>query len=331
MDAIQYTAPGRLHVTQLDTPRAGDGCVLVETAACGLCHTDIDVLHGRYGDGTFPLVPGHEYAGTVVEVGEGVSGLATGDRVVVDPNRSCGTCRACLRGRANLCAHLQAYGVTENGGFARYSRVGADNVHRIGDMPFDIAALAEPLGCVLNGVGMIETAGARDALVFGAGPIGLLMALALVDAGVPDVSVVDIDEGRLRNVESLGLTPIVSGSDRLTERARSLDIVVDATGAIGVVQGLVDLAANGGSVLLFGVCSPDSRVSFSPFELFRRQIRVAGSHSLNHNIPEALGVLERSGETMGRVISHRLPLKDIAPFLSGGGEPGSMKVQYVVG
>jgi len=331
MDAIQYTAPGRLHLTQLDTPPAGDGCVLVETAACGLCHTDIDVLHGRYGNGTFPLVPGHEYAGTVVEVGEGVSGLATGDRVVVDPNRSCGTCRACLRGRRNLCAHLQAYGVTENGGFARYSRVDADNVHRIGDMPFDIAALAEPLGCVLNGVGTMETADARDALVFGAGPIGLLMALALIDAGVPDVSVVDIDEGRLRNVEALGLTPIASGSDRLARRRRSLDIVVDATGVTAVVQGLVDLAADGGSVLLFGVCNPDVRVSFSPFELFRRQIRVAGSHSLNHNIPEALGVLERSGETMGRVISHRLPLEDIAPFLSGGGEPGSMKVQYVAG
>ena len=328
MRAIVYDAPGRLDVTDLEIPTPTPGTVLVKTASCGLCHTDIEVLHGRYGSSAFPLVPGHEYSGTVERVGESVSTLSAGDRVVVDPNVSCGKCRPCRRGLKNLCENLEAYGVTSNGGFAEYSVVDAANVHPIGDMPFALAALAEPLACVLTGIGQIETGGATDALVFGAGPIGLLMALALRDAGVPDVSVVDVDETRLEFARSLGLTPLAAGSEALSGLERAVDVVVDATGVPSVVEGLVGFAANGGSVLLFGVCPPDATVSLSPFEIFRRQIRVAGSHSLNHNVPEALAVLRRSGDTMGRLVSHELALAEIEPFLTGTGSAGSMKVQY---
>lgn len=328
MKAIVYRSPGKLDVTNLQVPTPTSGTVLVKTASCGICHTDIEVLHGRYGSSAFPLVPGHEYAGIVEGVGDSVSTVSVGDRVVVDPNMSCGECRACLRGLRNLCESLRAYGVTTNGGFAEYSVVDAANVHPIGDMPFKLAALAEPLACVLNGVGQIETAGAADALVFGAGPIGLLLALALRDAGVPDVSVVDIDESRLPFVESLGLTPVLSGSAELSGMKRSVDIVADATGVPRVVEGLLDHTANGGSVLLFGVCPPDSTVSFSPFDIFRRQIRIAGSHSLNHNVPEALAVLRRSGDAMGKLVSHELELPEIEPFLNEAGSAGSMKVQY---
>ena len=303
--------------------------MLVKVASCGICHTDIDVLHGRYGNSTFPLVPGHEYSGTVEAVGEAVSTVSAGERVVVDPNLSCGECRPCRRGLRNLCEKLGAYGVTTNGGFAEYSTVAAGNVHPIGDMPFSLATLAEPLACVLNGVSRIDTDGARDALVFGAGPIGLLMALALQDAGVRDVSVVDIDETRLPFVRSLGLNPILSPSKELSERSRSADVVVDATGVPRVVEGLLDVVANGGSVLLFGVCPPDSVARLSPFDIFRRQIRLAGAHSLNHNIPEALDVLRRSGETMSRIVSHELALPEITPYLTKAVSGGDfMKVQY---
>ena len=197
MDAIQYKALGKLELQQIDTPTPAAEEVLIKVASCGLCHTDIDVLHGRYGNSSFPVVPGHEYSGVVQEIGQNVSSLSVGDRVVVDPNISCGTCRACQRGLRNLCVDLQAYGVTTNGGFSEYSVVRESGVHPIGDMDFDLAALAEPLACVLNGVGVIETAGANNALVFGAGPIGVLMALALKDAGVNDVSIVDVSEESL--------------------------------------------------------------------------------------------------------------------------------------
>jgi len=329
LDAIVYDSLGSAGVAALEVPSPASDAVLVKVAACGICHTDIDVLHGRYGNSTFPLVPGHEYSGTVEAVGEAVSTVSVGERVVIDPNFSCGECRACRRGLHNLCEKLGAYGVTTNGGFAEYGTVAAGNVHPIGEMPFGLAALAEPLACVLNGVAQIETDGANEALVFGAGPIGLLMALALRDAGVPGVSVVDIDEARLPFVRSLGLNPILSPSRDLADRTRSIDVVVDATGVPRVVAGLLDYVANGGSVLLFGVCPPDSVVRLSPFDIFRRQIRLAGAHSLNHNIPDALEVLQRSGETMARIISHELALPEITPYLRKEESGGDfMKVQF---
>lgn len=155
------------------------------------------------------------YAGLVVDVGTDVTGVKTGDRVAVDPNLECGHCSACKRGWAHLCENLGAYGVTTDGGFAEYSVVKATHVRQIGDMPYDIAALAEPLGCVMNGLEAGQAHRAQNALVFGAGPIGLLMAIGMSLAGVKDVSLVDIDESRLVLAESFGFKGVASGSDAL--------------------------------------------------------------------------------------------------------------------
>lgn len=328
MQALIYDALEQFSTREIGRPTPSAGEVLIRTRASGVCHTDIDILHGRYGSSTFPLVPGHEYAGTVEALGEGVDDLAVGDRVVVDPNLSCGHCRACLRGLGNLCASLGAYGVTVNGGFAEFGVVRRSSVHPIGELPFDVAALAEPLGCVLNGIEVSGIDGMRDALVFGCGPIGLLMGLALHARGLEDVAVVDLAEGRLAFAESLGLTPLAAGSDELAKYRRARDLVVDATGVTTVVEGLVGYTADGGTALVFGVGKPEAQISLSPHEIFRRQIRFAGAHSLNHNIPEALAMLHTSRETMSRVVSHRLPLDEIGPFLSKSGSGDSLKVQF---
>ncbi len=164
-------------LADLPDPKPAADEVVIAVRASGICHTDIDVLQARYGTAAFPVVPGHEYAGEVVELGsKACPAFLSGDRVVVDPNIECGTCRACRRGMANLCETLGAYGVTHNGGFADFSVVRARNlVHPIGDMPWGMAALAEPMGCVLNGVTAVKSSPSDEALIFGAGPIGLLI------------------------------------------------------------------------------------------------------------------------------------------------------------
>jgi len=291
------------------------------------------VLHGRYGEGAFPLVPGHEYAGTVEVVADDVTSVKPGDRVAVDPNIPCGHCAACRKGLTNLCASLKAYGVTADGGFAEFSTVAVDHLHGIGDLGFATAALAEPLACVLNGLGAAGIEAGKGvpgtALVFGAGPIGLLLALSLKAKGVNNVAVADISEQRLAFAEALGLEPLVSGSQALSARARGFDFVADATGVAKVVEGMIGFTADGGTALVFGVCAPDARISVAPFEIFRRQIRLAGSHSLNRNIPQALEILKRDDGTMARLVSHQLPLSDLLPFFAkAGGGPTTMKVQF---
>ena len=152
MQSIVFADKNQVAFTNLPDPKPGADEVVVDVRASGICHTDIEVLRGNYGTSAFPLVPGHEYAGEVSAVGADVTRVSVGDRVVVDPNIECGTCRACQRGWAHMCETLGAYGVTQNGGFADRSVVKASAVHSIGEMPFEIAALAEPLGCVLNGL-----------------------------------------------------------------------------------------------------------------------------------------------------------------------------------
>lgn len=327
MEAIVYEALGKAVVTQISPPEPGPDQVLVRTRASGVCHTDLDILYGRYGASRFPLVPGHEYAGEVVEVGSGVQSFKVGDRVVIDPNINCGTCRACLKGLANLCENLGAYGVTQNGGFAEYSVVHADNLVATGDVPYATAALAEPMGCVLNGVDAVGTAGVERALIFGAGPIGLLMAMALKTRGVEDIQLADVDESRLELADSFGFGARASGSEALNAQTGQIDLSIDATGIPSVAGDLIKYAASGGKVLFFGVCPPDARVSISPNEVFRRQLTIAGAHSLNHNIGSALAAIRAFGPDIERLVTHRLPLSDIKDVFMKKGPSKTLKVQ----
>ncbi|TPI22395.1 zinc-dependent alcohol dehydrogenase family protein [Mesorhizobium sp. B4-1-1] len=332
MKAIVFHDRGIVQETEVPVPALRPGHAMVRVQAAGLCHTDIEVLHGRYGKGVFPLVPGHEYAGVVELVADDVSGIRPGDRVVIDPNITCGQCPQCRKGLTNLCAHLKAYGVTENGGFAQFSVVDARHLHHIGQLPFDLAALAEPLACVMNGLGAAGVLGQsglpQSALVIGAGPIGLLLANSLRTIGVARVAVADRNDNRLAMVQAFGFEPFAAGSDALRQEQQAFDFVADATGVVAVVEGMIQYVADGGAALIFGVCPPDSRASFAPFELFRRQIRLAGSHSLNRNIPQALDLLTRD-LTISKLVTHRLPLAEMVPFFTKGGDPTTMKVQFV--
>lgn len=330
MQAINFPARGEVRFDTLPDPVAGAGEVVVEVKASGICHTDFEVLNANYGTGAFPVVPGHEYAGIVAEVGPGVTGVSVGDRVAVDPNLECGTCRACRRGWAHLCESLGAYGVTVNGGFANLSVVKSSALHLIGDMPFSNAALAEPMGCVLNGVEAVHNPVMENALIFGAGPMGLLMGIALKTRGIADITFADIDDTRLELAASFGFHGLASGSDALEKLHHSVDLVVDATGVPAVAERMTHYIANGGSGLYFGVCPSSARIEIAPFEIFRRQLTLAGSHSLNHNIPAALETITACGPDIARIVSHRLSLEEAAAVLAAKPPRGSMKIQAIL-
>ena len=331
MRAITYQSLGEIQNSVLADPEPGADEVVVKVHASGICHTDIDILYGRYGSSTFPIVPGHEYAGEIVAKGSDVTRFATGQRVVVDPNIHCGQCRACKKGLTNLCDQLGAYGVTQHGGFAEYGLVNQDNIVPLSDdLSYGIGALAEPVGCVLNGLDAIETDTIANALIVGAGPIGMLMALALRARGVDDITMSDIDESRLDLAESFGLKAVAAGSSGLADLEKSVDLAADATGVPGVAEGLISYAANGGNVLLFGVCPPGETISISPHDVFRRQIRIAGTHSLNHNIPEALETIKQIGPDINRLVSHRVELGEIKGFLEKSGQSNSLKIHAVM-
>ncbi|WP_417839986.1 zinc-dependent alcohol dehydrogenase family protein [Tritonibacter scottomollicae] len=327
MRAILFPARDTIEVTDLPEPQAGPGEVLIEVKASGLCHTDVEVLRGNYGTGAYPVVPGHEYGGVIAAVGAGVDTVAMGDRVVVDPNLNCGSCWACAKGWVHLCDSLGAYGVTTHGGFAERSVVKADAVHSIGDMPFDIAALAEPIGCVLNGVDMAWQPHMRHALIFGAGPMGLLLGLALQVRGVGDVTMVEPSDARRALAVSLGMSAVAPSDASLEDMTQGVDLVADATGRAAVVSEALGYVASGGTFHMFGVCPQDARVEISPFDIFRRQLRIVGSHSLNRNIPESLDMLRDLEPKLSSLISHRMTLDEMGAVFRNGLPDNALKLQ----
>ena len=328
MEALLFRQIGDAQVTEVPDPEPGPGCVIVQVANTGVCHTDIDILHGRYMC-AFPVIPGHEIAGTVVAVGEGVPGSLAGTRVAVDPLLPCGTCRACRAGRPSLCADLQGYGATRDGGFAPLMAVAAKNVHPIGDLPFHVAALAEPFACVMHGVDRAKVEPGMRALMFGAGPIGLMMMLGLRARGVTDVTMVDLEPTRLRQAEALGAAATADGASvQPAALGDGFDLVVDCTGVAEVCARMPAFARDGATILIFGVCPPAARAAFSPYEIFRRELTLIGSHSLCFNLPDALEVLQGLGSKAEALVSHRLPLAEIARQLAHPLKTGTMKVQY---
>ena len=328
MKAIVYTKKNVVSLQELPDPEAGIGEVVVDVHASGICGTDLSVLHGNYGTSAFPVVPGHEFAGVISQIGANVDDIQIGDRVIVDPNFECGECRSCKKGWAHLCENLKAYGVTHNGGFAEKCVVKRSSVHSIGDLPFDIAALAEPMACVLNGLKSAHAKTAENALIFGAGPIGMLLAIGMNVLGVKDISIVDLNEERLSFANKMGFNSVKSNSKELEDMHHGVDLVIDATGVPQVAEKLINYIADGGVGSFFGVCSSDAKIEIKPYELFRRQLSLVGSHSLNHNIPEALEVIRSFGADIGQVSTHKMSLEQVAEVLKGSPPKDSMKIQW---
>lgn len=328
MQALLFKAVGEAAVEDIPEPRAKADEVVVAVASTGICHTDSDILHGRYM-GAYPVVPGHEIAGTVIAVGSDVHDVAVGARVAVDPLLPCGTCPACQAGRPSLCENLRGYGATSNGGFAPRMAVRARNVHPIGDMPFHVAALAEPFACVMHGIDRAHVAPEMRALVFGAGPIGLMMMMGLQTRGVENVTMVDLEDTRLERARSLGATSTLSAKGLEPSGVPAkYDLVIDCTGVPAVCERMPAFARDGATLMFFGVCPPDSKVAISPYEVFRRELTIVGSHSLSNNLPDALAALRSLGERAEALVSDRLPLERILTQIRTPAKTGTMKVQY---
>lgn len=327
-------APGRLAVSPQTRPAPGPGEVLVAVERAGVCGTDVHIVEGGYALARFPLVPGHELAGTVVEVGEAVRGVAVGERVTVDPNVPCLACPECRRNAFNHCERMSIVGVNRDGGFASYLVVPERAVYPVGDLPFTAAALLEPLACVLWGLKRARVEPGARALVFGAGPLGCLLVQALRFAGAATVAAVDVVPYRLEVARSLGATAAVPADDRAgldrLER-HGFDLVVDATGSPAVLQGALAYVRPGGTVWAFGVAPAEATIQVSPFELFRRDLTLFSSFALNRTFDQAIELARTPGMELEALVSHVVPLAEFERGMEvARTEPRRMKVQYAM-
>ncbi|MPZ63052.1 MAG: alcohol dehydrogenase catalytic domain-containing protein [Propionibacteriales bacterium] len=309
MRAVVVNRPGEISVSDVPEPVAAPGDVVVEVAACGVCGTDLHIADGEFPPTPYPIVPGHEFAGSVVEVGGEVrSGVRPGDRVAVDPSLFCGYCAACRSGRGNLCANWGATGDTVDGAFAQRVSVPAANAHRLPDhVTFEQGALVEPLSCAVHGVRRLGVEVGESVLVVGAGTMGLLLIQVLERSGARVVAV-DRVPSKLELAKTLGAERTALSVGELD--GELFDAAVDVTGVPAVMEEGFGAVNRGGRFLVFGVAPADARVALSPFRIYNDEITVIGSMAVLNSFGAALDLIAGGAVQTEDLVSHRLPLED---------------------
>lgn len=337
---VYLLGPEQVEMRTQKVPEPGPGEVLLAVRAATTCGTDLKVFR-RGGHPRMLVVPtpfGHEMAGTIVHVGEGVDGWRAEDDVVVANSASCGVCRYCLESRENLCVDLQYL----NGAYSNYIIVPERFVRRSlyskpESVPFEHAALAEPLACVLHGFDLLGLDGATDVLVIGAGPIGLIFVDVLAAHG-HDVTLADPHDSRLKVGRMLGARNQFQANrdGRDTSRLRSwslggegFSVVVEATGTTVAWQTALSSVRTGGTVLLFGGCAKGTSVPLDTHSVHYSELRVLGAY---HHRPEtfarAIDLISAGKVHPGTILSGEMGLDSVSEALLKMGNREGLK--YVI-
>ena len=339
MKALLLSEYSKLEVTDLPQPEAGSGEVLVQVAACGICGSDVHGYDGSSGRRIPPLVMGHEAAGVITAVGDGVSRFAVGDRVTFDSTVYCGECDFCKTGDINLCDNRQVVGVStpefrRAGAFAEFVTVPERIVYRLPEeMSFADAAMLEAVAVAVHAVAVTDLKGGETALVIGAGMIGLLTLQAAKAAGCSRVLVADVDRTRLKLATEAGADEVIlaSGADLVRDvhqltNGRGVDVVLEAVGRDETVSAAVDAVRKGGTVTLIGNITPT--VTLPLQKVVSRQIRMQGSCASSGEYPEAIELVSSGKIRVTPLITAVAPLSDGASWFERlhAREPNLMKI-----
>jgi L-iditol 2-dehydrogenase len=341
--AAVYHGPNDIRVDERQTPAISAGEALLKVAAAGICGTDLRILQGshrKYPAGV-ERIPGHEFVGDIVEVGEGVEGLAVGQRVFVAPNIGCGHCRQCVSGNNNRCADYEAFGVTFDGAFAEYARIPAAAIQQGNLIPVAketdpaAAALIEPFACVLHGQDALDIQPVDVVLIVGAGPIGMMHLLLAGLRGARRMIVSDLESGRLALATRAGADRVVNPTEEdlaavVAEESdnQGADVIIVAAPAHRAQEESLELAAIGGRINFFGGLPKDRpRIQFHSNLLHYKELVVTGTTACStDDCWRAAEIVEAGRVDLAPLISSRFPLDQAAEALAAAQDRKSLKV-----
>ena len=335
MKASRFLGNKTFAVTDLPTPHAGPGELVLRNQVCGVCGTDVHIYHGEPGsaDVNPPVVLGHEYSGEVVEVGEGVTGFAVGDHVTVDPNIYCGHCAYCQNGKKQLCPSMEAIGVTRDGGFAQYSLIPASQAFKLEPtVPWEAAAMAEPLACCLHGIDLAGIQVGDKVCVVGGGAIGLLMVQLAKLSGASQIVLSEPNEKRRQVGLQLGANAPIDPTrpDAQEAFAQVLDgganVVIECVGNVPAVKSAFQFAGKGATVLLFSVPKVDATFDLPLFDVYKKELTIKGSFVNPDTHARAVALINSGKVDFGPIITHRFPLDQLPEAIAMQMSDASIKV-----
>jgi 2-desacetyl-2-hydroxyethyl bacteriochlorophyllide A dehydrogenase len=312
MQAIVCRKPGEVALEERPEPIRGATEVLVGVRRIGLCGTDFHIFEGSHPYLNYPRIIGHEFSGEVLEAPAG-SDLKPGQTVVINPYVSCGACIACRNGKPNCCMRIAVLGVHRDGGCCERISVPAGNLYPARGLTVDQAASTEFLAIGAHAVARASVKPGQRALVIGAGPIGLGAALFAGIAGA-DVSIMDRDPARLDFAIANGIAArsIMAGDGSDAEVAATtggegFDLVFDATGNRGSMEGAFRHVAHGGTLVLVSIVSDN--ITFSDPEFHKREMTVMGSRNATRaDFERVIAAIEAGRVPLDKLITHRTSL-----------------------
>jgi threonine dehydrogenase-like Zn-dependent dehydrogenase len=311
--------------------------VLIRLRACGFCGTDLSILLGRHFVNP-PLILGHECAGEIVEIGQLVKSLSRGDHVVVDPVLNCGVCQYCRTGHRNLCPNMDSLGINVSGGFAEYLVAPERCVFKVPhDLDWVEATLVEPLACVIhpfNRLGQVNQV--RNAVVFGAGPIGLLWISLLKYYGVRRIFAVDLLRKRLDLARSVGATDVINPVEENVRQkivgessGFGAELAIEAIGKPETVESAIRCLAPAGTAVIMGVSKKGTYARFEPLELLADKHILGTVDQVAGFVPAIDAVLSGVIQS-SKIITHQLPLDKIAEVIDAAKNGTSIKAVVTI-
>lgn len=332
MRAVRLESVGSMTMRNVGRPSAGPGELVIRVLAAGICGSDRHMFKGEYPT-AIPVTLGHEFCGLVEEVGDGVSSFAGGELVTVDPNIACGTCTACRRGRPNLCANLNAIGVTRDGGFAEYVAVPCGQAFIL---PSDLdpvrGAFCEPLACCIHAIDKARIRPGDSVAILGGGVIGLLMVQLARQAGAGQVILVTRQLSRREAAVRLGATyafdPTVSDAVASTREVThgGADVVIECAGVPETLQTGVNMVRRGGAFILFGVTPAGLEVPVLPFDLLVNEVEIRPAYLNPFTHSRAAAMVASGALELDSLVTKTIGLEDVADVVGSAPLPGEIKV-----
>ncbi len=320
MKAFALVSPGNFGWTEIpDDPPPGPDEVVVRPTACGICASDVHYwLHGRIGTQVienYPFVLGHECAGVVVELGEGVTNVTVGQRVAVEPAIPCGRCAPCTEGRQNICPNVRFLATPPYHGALRQSiLIPAGNVEPIPEsVSFETAALCEPFGVGIHAARLADVSPDETVAIFGAGAIGLSTAMAARIRGAARIILVEPIKERRSLAEAMGFETIPIDPDPV-ERIRQMTdggvhTAFEAAGDLRAMSWVTAAPRLGGKSVIIGIPTEDT-VPLDIHRVRRAELTIYNSRRSNRTLPEALHLLDGPAADIARMCTHRFPVSE---------------------
>jgi threonine dehydrogenase-like Zn-dependent dehydrogenase len=334
MRAAVFGDTGQIGVVQREPPKPKPGWVRLAVAASGICGSDLNLLYA-HGNASVGVQPGHEVAGVVDALGEGVD-IAIGTRVAVEPLIGCGHCGYCRRGAHNLCPSVRLCGFTRPGGMAEYLSVPADAVYvSSATLPAHVSALAEPMAVCVRGVRLARIDMGDRVAILGAGSIGLLAIVAARAAGAREVLITARHAHQRDHARALGADGVFEHAEALLAEVgdQHVDVTIETVGGhAATLAESVQVTRSGGRIVMLGVF--EGAAELPAFELFRKELSLQASNCYGRecrhgDFATAVDLVHTQRDRLAPLITHRFKLDQIAEAFAAAADKSthSIKVQ----